>query len=168
MNEEFMKYQTCSSSKGTHYSKYQFPMQTRSSYSFENVYTTKLPSNIDIFSKLSENVNSLTNESVKKQILHILGTISHILQEIVMYNNNISNYLSRMNIVEQNDFSALIEWNFHKFRLGFLIETDETESSYYIISEDKSTGSFIAETKKVGTDIDIVTAKIVEYVLKNT
>ena len=159
--------QTSETNKNTKTTKYQMPMQTTDSFSINTSYQIKLPSNIDVLSRLYETVASLSNPDVKKYTINVLDTLNKSLLNINNY-NNLSNYLSKLNVIEQTDLSALIEWNFQNFRVGFSIEPDLNESSYFIVSEDKSIGSFVADTKKVGSEINIAIEKIVEYVIRNT
>ena len=159
--------QTSDTNKNTKTIKYQGPIQTTDSFSINTSYQIKLPSNIDVFSRLSKTVASLSNPDVKKHTINILDTLNKSLQNINNY-KNIPNYLSKLNVIEQSDLAALIEWNFQNFRVGFSIEPDLNESSYFIVSEDKSIGSFVAETKKVGSEITIAVEKILEYVIRNT
>jgi hypothetical protein len=159
--------QTSGINKSKRTVKFQMPMQTTDSFSLNTSYRMKLPSNIDVLSKLSEAVVSLSNADVKKHTFDVLNMLNSSLREINNY-SNLSNYLSRINVIEQIDSAALIEWSFQNFRVGFSIEPDMNESSYFIVSEDKSTGSFIADTKKVGSEIDAAIEKIVEYVIRNT
>lgn len=146
---------------------YQMPMQTSDSYLLEPLYQTRLPSNMDVFVKITDALCALTNSIVKNETEEILQRIYKYIK-VFNWNNNMTNYLSKLNVTEQDDNSALIEWNFQNFRAGFSIEPIIEESSYYIISEDKSIGSFMADTKKVGLNYDEAVEKIVKYVLENT
>jgi len=143
------------------------PVQTRDSYSIERAYTTKLPSNINIFSKLSEKIGSFSDQNVKKQTMTILAALNHTLQQIAM-DNNLSNHLSRLSVIEQEDSTVLIEWNFQSFRVGFSVEPEESESNYYLASEDEKTGNFSMNAKKIGADIDKIVTNMIEYVIVNT
>jgi hypothetical protein len=121
-----------------------------------------------VFTRLSKAVDSLSNIDVKNYTITILEALNKALQNINNYNKNISKYLSKLNVIEQADLAALIEWNFQNFRVGFSVESDLSESSYFIVSEDKSMGSFNANSQKIGLDKDIAIEKILEFVLENT
>jgi len=167
MKNDVTKNQTYGSYRNKRYLNYQLPMQTYDSFSYNNTYTAKLPSNFDVLSELKKSTDGLSNLDVKRQTINILSALSAVLHELVM-KYNVPNSLTTLNIIEQNDSAALIEWNYQNFRVGFSVEPIYSESSYYIVSEDKSTGSFTADSKKIGTDIEKVVTKIVEYVIRNT
>ena len=123
--------------KSTKKTVIQVPMQTNDSFNINSAYYTKLSVNIDAFSKLSEKIISLTDFEVKNLSISIIRTIYFFLQNANIF-NNLNNYLSRLNIIEQDDSSALIEWNFQNFRIGFSVEPKIADSSYFIVSEDRS------------------------------
>jgi hypothetical protein len=80
----------------------------------------------------------------------------------------ITNYLSRLNLVCQEDGSALLEWNFQDFRVGFTLEPNEDESSCFIVSQDKNKNLFSADTQKLDVNNSASIDEIVGYVLGNT
>lgn len=167
MNKNITSVDT-SNQSNTKINEWYMPMQTNDSFSINTSYHIKLPSNIDVFTRLSKAVDSLSNIDVKNYTITILEALNKALQNINNYNKNISNYLSKLNVIEQADLAALIEWNFQNFRVGFSVEPDLNESSYFIVSEDKNIGSFKANSEKVGLDKDIAIEKILDFVLKNT
>lgn len=158
---------TGSGFSNTKYLKYQLPLQTSGSLSNNYIYSVKLPTNIDVFSKLFNAISSLSNATVKSNSVQLINLISHSLSKAYEI-GRISNYLSRLNITEQEDLSALIEWNFEDFRVGFSIEADEKESSYFLISQDRELGEYSADTKKISDNAESVIGSLVNYVLENT
>lgn len=141
--------------------------KTTNSYSGIEPYKTVLPSNIDVFSRIYNNILKLEDPEVTKQVQQVLLNLYLSLQKISKH-QPIENYLSRINLVQQDDKTALLEWNFEDFRIGFNFELDKNDSSYFIVSQDKSTGHFSADTQKISADLLGVVEKIVEYVLENT
>ena len=166
MNDGVMREEGGSSSEPTRFIAYQLQTPIPNPDSTKKGYAVKLPSSVDVFSALSENIDTLTDPNVKRQVIRILGIVDHILQQQIAGDGNIQNRLSKLHVIEQEDFSALIEWNFQHFRVGFLVEPEETESSYYWVSENKSRGSFKADSEKVGDDLDRFVVSIVEYVIR--
>ena len=140
---------------------------TTNSYSDVEPYRTVLSSNIDVFSSIAMSISRLEDLEVTKQVQQVLLNLYLSLQKESKY-KTISNYLSRMNLVQEDDKTALLEWNFEDFRVGFKLELDKKESSYFIVSQDRSTGSFSANTQKLSPDLLSTIKKIVEYVLENT
>jgi hypothetical protein len=140
---------------------------TSSSYSRVNPYDAVLPSNINVFSALPEKISGLENPAVTEQVKQILLYLYLSLQRAYEFRQP-ENYLSRMNLVQQEDKAALLEWSFQDFRVGFTLEPEKDESSFFVVSQDKNAGSFTMNTQKLDTDISLSVKKIVEYVLENT
>ncbi len=157
--------QTSETNENIKTSKYQ--ISTSDSFSLNDSYRIKLPSNIDVLSSVSKIVASLSNSDVRNYVINVLDKINKSLQNINIQ-GDISNYLSKINVIEQTDLAALIEWNFKNFRVGFSIEPDLDESSFVIVSKDENKGSFFTITEKIGSEINAVIDKIVEYVINNT
>ena len=140
---------------------------TANSFSGAEPYGTVLPFNINVFSILAEGITDLENSVVKEQVKQVLLHLYLSLQK-AHKKKNLNNYLSRINLVQQGDMAALLEWSFQDFRVGFTLESDKTESSYFLVSQDKNAGSFIIDTHKLDTDVSRSVDRIVEYVLENT
>jgi len=140
---------------------------TSNSFSGAEPYGTMLPSNINIFSSLAESIIGLEDPSVKEQaeqvLLYLYLSLRRACKQKIL-----SNYLSRINLVQQEDKAALMEWNFQDFRIGFTLESNKDESSYFVVSQNKNTGSFMTDTQKLDTTVSRSVEKIVEYVLENT
>jgi len=136
--------------------------------SFANAapYGVVLPFNINVFSSLKTSVSDLEDAAVAEQVGKVLSNLYFSLQKASR--QKIPNkYLSRINLVQQEGKAALLEWNFQDFRVGFTLEPDKNESSYFVVSQDKTAGSFMADTQKLD-DISWSVDKLVEYVLENT
>jgi hypothetical protein len=130
-------------------------------------YMVVLPSNINVFSSVSEKVADLEDKVVSEQVNQTLLCLYLSLQKANKW-RGLNNYLSRLNLVQQEDKAALLEWNFQDFRVGFALEPEKSESSYYIVSQDKEMGFLETEMQKFDADISCSVDKIVEYVLENT
>jgi len=143
------------------------PIYTTNSFAGTDPYGTVLPSNLNVFSNLAASIAELEDTEVEKQVRRVLSSLYMSLQK-ASRRKNINNYLSRLNLIQQEDKAALLEWSFQDFRVSFTLEPDKNESSYFYVSQDKSTGSFKADTQKLDADISRVVDKIVEYVLENT
>jgi hypothetical protein len=140
---------------------------TSNSYEDNTPYGTVLPSNINVFSSLAARLLTIENQDVIQQVKQTLLYIYRALQKANVQ-RKINNYLSRINLVQQQDMAALLEWNFENFRVGFTLEPNRDESSYYIISQDNSIEAFQVDTQKINPDFSRPVEKIVKYVLENT
>ena len=140
---------------------------TSNSCSDADPYGTELPSNINVFSNLTEDITRLEDSSVKDQVMKVLFFLYLSLRR-AFKQKTLSNYLSRINLIQQEDKAALIEWNFQDFRVGFILERNKSESSYFMVSQDKSTNSFMTDSQKLDTDTSVPVEMIVKYVLDNT
>jgi len=140
---------------------------TTSTFSAKESYGTVLPTNIDVFSGLTQKVTGLDNSEVALQVKQVILCLYLSLQK-AHRKKSLSNYLSRINIVQQEDKAALLEWSFQDFRVGFTLEPEKSESGYFVVSQDKSAGSFMTDTQKLDDNISRTVDSIVEYVLENT
>lgn len=140
---------------------------TTSSFASTDPYGTVLPSNLNVFSNLAASIAELEDTVVAEQVRRVLSCLYLSLQR-ASRRKTINNYLSRINLIQQGDKAALVEWSFQDFRVGFTLEPEKKESSYFVVSQDKSAGSFMADTQKLDDDISRSVDKIVEYVLENT
>ncbi|MDR1205126.1 MAG: hypothetical protein LBL26_06550 [Peptococcaceae bacterium] len=141
--------------------------KTSASASDVEPYGIVLPTNINIFSSLSDRMAGLEDHEVTEQVRQVLIYLYRSLQRAYR-RKPLNNYLSRMNLVQQDDKAALLEWNFEDFRVGFTLEPVRSESSFFVVSQDKSAGSLMADTQKLDADISRSVDQIVEYVLENT
>jgi len=141
---------------------------TANSFSGMVLYGTALPSNINVFSNLTDGMIGLEDAGVREQVKQVLSYLYLSLLWAHKQKTLNSCFLSRVNIVQQSDKSALLEWSFQDFRVGFTLESNSTESSYFIISQNKNTGSLIVDTQKLNVDVSKSIDKIVKYVLENT
>jgi hypothetical protein len=68
--------------------------------------------------------------------------------------------------IEADDRSLLIEWIFFHFRIGFSIEPDNAESSWYLVS-DSSTGSIQAAGYLRDSNLEQLISWLVNYVAQS-
>jgi len=123
--------------------------------------------NTDIFSHITDSLKALADEKVKEQAYEIIHSLHCFLTDLRLH-DSFTNYLSKLHIVEQEDKTALLEWNFKNFRFGFSIDPDKSKSSYYHVSVDHDTSKFSMDTEKIGSHIDKIIEHMVNYVLANT
>lgn len=144
-------------------------MVNHTSNSLVNVepYAVPLPFNINIFSNLKVNLSELENSVVAEQVKQVLVKLYHALKR-ENEQKIIDNYLSRLNLVQQENKAALLEWNFQDFRVGFALEPDKRQSSYFIVSQDKTSESFTMDAQMLNPELSHSVDRIVDYVLGNT
>ena len=140
---------------------------TSDTFSGNMPYQIILPSNINIFKETARQVQSIKNHEVQRNTQKILKSLYRALVTISNA-GMLSNYLSRLHVTEQSDETALIEWNFEHFRIGFNIEHSWDDVTYYFVAEDKRTGSFISQTSKIGDNYDQLVFDVVNYAIQNT
>ena len=98
-------------------------------------YVYILPNDINIF-KNFENIENIKNKNVKNQVVIFLAKFQNIL--IAISNRlDFTGSLPPLLIQAGEDGSALIEWIFKDFRIGFAFEENEKESSWYLVSNQK-------------------------------
>lgn len=128
-------------------------------------YFYDMPDNIKVFSNVIEYLSNIDSKNIKGFITELIKSFQEVL--IKEYNEKyIYNHLPKMKIEEQDD-SIFLEWIFKDFRIGFSIEDEIDESTWYIITnvnlEEFTKSGYI--NKKNYCDIVF---KIIKYVLENT
>lgn len=141
--------------------------KTTESVLSKKYYQLKLPANVNVVEKAMQSLSSITNLSVREQTSKLLMLIYNTLQEVVDV-SKVSNRLSTLHLTERDDQSALLEWNYESFRIGFSLEPKEEDSNYYIVSENKEVGSFCAETYRLGENYKEAINVLANYVIRNT
>lgn len=139
---------------------------TSSSLMHPDPYSAPLPKNLDVFSNLSSKFAEIEDENVLVQVKRVLNSLYLSIQQISKL-KTVNKYLSRLNLVQQSDGDALLEWNFRDFRIGFTFEPDKNKSSYFIVSQDRSNGAFFADSKLLTDDVTNIINNIVRYVWEN-
>jgi len=140
---------------------------TSNSYLDANIYPIMLPVNVNVFSSLSESIMTLEDKEVAKQVNKILSCLYLSLKKAIN-NKSISNYLPRLHLTQQDDMSALIEWNFQNFRIGFILDTNKDENYFFMISQNKIMNSYKSDLQKLDVDNFVYMDEIIKYVLENT
>ncbi|MCL2134663.1 MAG: hypothetical protein FWH37_03795 [Candidatus Bathyarchaeota archaeon] len=125
------------------------------------------PVNIDIFYPIMGTLKALTDSDVQNNVYEIIQTLYRVITELRV-RVSFTNYLSKLHLTEQEDKTALLEWNFEKFRFGFTIESILAKSSYYYVAVDHDNGIYKMDSEKFGDHVDIIVKRIVNYVLANT
>jgi len=123
--------------------------------------------NVSIFSHVTDSLNALSDNNVKEQVLNIISSLRNLLTDL-MLQGSFTNYLAKLHITEQEDKTALLEWNFEKFRFGFSIDPDSSKSGYYLVSNDDGTSDFCMNAGKIGSRSYAIVEKMVKYALENT
>jgi hypothetical protein len=123
-----------------------------------------LPHNIDIFEGIIEKLRALEGSAVIKQTYQILQYFYSALQKASKNIIISSSYIPRLHVVQQEDKSVLLEWNFQNFRMGFVLEPVESESFFYTVFQDDD-GSFSSDTKRLNNNAPQIVSSMVKCVL---
>ncbi len=128
-------------------------------------YFYSLPNNIDVFSKIRSNIESIPKENVRKSVLDFVFKFQTTLMSI----NNISeikNYLPPLTLNNSPD-GVLLEWIFKDFRLGFFFDIDNNDSSWYL-----AVVKGLEEANKAGalkeSELDLLLNMLIKFVLRNS
>lgn len=117
-----------------------------------------------IILKLSDQFQLLEESQQKDLFLKLLLSLHKVLIQYYTQSFELS-HLPSLHVVIVEDGSILIEWIFTDFRIGFSIEIEITESSWYLVSNEKLesiTKSGFLTTDKLDSIIDEVVAFIIE------
>ena len=132
-----------------------------------NIYQPLSPTYISVIAKAVKRIPSLKNDAVRQQTIKLLLDINSSLLAIAG-DAIIDNRLPSIALVERDDQSVLLEWSFESFRYGFAIEIQKEESNFYLISEDKESGSFDATIRRLESNYDEIIKSVADYVIRNT
>ncbi|MDR3238227.1 MAG: hypothetical protein LBT84_06970 [Spirochaetia bacterium] len=130
-------------------------------------YNSGLPYSMNVFTAISKSfsIKNIDDSSVKTKVLQILNALNESIVNIPNINNNADCYISKLHIVEQDDKSILIEWNFSNFRIGFVVCTPVEDSYYFLVSQNEE--SFVSKSEKIGNKINKLANEAVKYVVRN-
>ncbi|MDR2200202.1 MAG: hypothetical protein LBR53_12300 [Deltaproteobacteria bacterium] len=143
------------------------PHDTTSQTDDSSLFLLPLPSNINIFISIYKTFSLLTNPVVSEQVRAVLKGLFRplkIINDIVP----IINVLPQLNLVQLEDKSALLEWNFENFRFGFKFYNDITDNNCYYVTNDDINNCFYTESYIIDELFLNNIHKIIYFVLKNT
>jgi hypothetical protein len=92
------------------------------------------PSDFNIFREVNSALFHIEDKQVRETTSKFLTTFQNIFVLNRERIQSSSQHLPPLRIRYLDDNSVLIEWIFKDFRIGFSIETQEDESSWYLIS----------------------------------
>lgn len=129
-------------------------------------YFRNLPSNLNILADASDKIHKIANAEMQKDVVTFLLSLQNILLTSHFALDSIGS-LPPLRININEDGSVLIEWIFRDFRVAFSIETDRSESNWYLVSNqnlNQVDGSGLLSLK----DNDEVLTSLIAFVLSNT
>jgi len=110
--------------------------------------------------------HNIKNENEQKQIQELITDLTELIIEL-----NLSDYdVSRLPQIKSTileDESALLEWIFLNFRLGFVIEKKRSDSFWYLVSKAKDTDSNSSGKLNVKDKKNIIKGLITYVILNN-
>lgn len=109
---------------------------TSSGYDAQDDYQKILPDKINVFRKLNLTLLNEVDSRIGQNIIVFL----QIFAGIIIDNRNSLKTVGTLpsliiNLLE--DGSALVEWGFKDFKIGFSFELNDEESSWYIVTNEK-------------------------------
>jgi hypothetical protein len=152
-----------------HY-QHEMSSQTTNGTSFNKLYRPVLPHAIDVFTEIRKlsSVETIKDNGIKFIVQQIVNAFYDAVENIYNENNYTDYYLPRLHIVEQTEQiekSVLVEWNFHKLRIGFDIYKPPEDSYYYFVK--KSDDSFLSKSITIRDNIGQLANESVQYVMRN-
>ena len=127
-------------------------------------FYTVVNSTIELFSEAYKEACLLKDPTVKAQTQEAI----RVLIENFQNKNTSSKRFPKPSITENEDLSCLLEWNFENFRIGISFEVNESKSFYFFVSRDNSIGATGSMTRRVNSEIGLVTSAIADFVIGNT
>ena len=139
---------------------YAFPLTN----AFERI---RIHPDIYVVSSAIQKIDSLSSEAVQKQVIKLLSYIQNSLNKIYAA-IGVSRRFPQLLLNEQSDLSALVEWNFEKFRVGFSLEQNPEDSAFYFLAINSSNGIINSITNDLGSDPEYIVQAIINYCFWNT
>jgi hypothetical protein len=118
-----------------HYKRMQYFLNETSGAEIATKYIS-MPIGLDIFKPALEVVRNKKNANIADAVVTVLSTLQK--QIMTLQQPNIESfYLPQLYAHSVDDGSVLLEWVLPDFRIGFNIEPEMSESSWYLVSNDK-------------------------------
>ena len=128
-------------------------------------YRVKPPAGINISELANQKISTIRHDSVRKQVTDLLSLIQEELNNDFY---DVSNRLPKLHLTQEEDGSALIEWIFEYYRIGFSIEPDEKESSVYIVEIRKDEGIYNTQSQPLWAFVKKRLPSLIDAVIKNS
>ncbi len=134
----------------------------------DSEYFRNLPSNLNILTSASDAIRKIADPEKQRDVVKFLLSMQNILLTNRFALDSIGSVPPlRININE--DDSVLIEWIFRDFRIGFSIETNRSQSNWYLVSnKNLNQVDFSGLLSSKDQDIDELLTSIIAFVLSNT
>jgi hypothetical protein len=132
----------------------------------DSKYFRSLPSGLNILANASDTIRRITNPEKQREVVTFLLSIQDALLVNRFALDRIGS-LSPLRISLNEDDSVLIEWIFRDFRIGFSIETDRSQSNWYLVSNQNLNQvdlSGLLSSQNIGELLSVLIA----FVLSNT
>ena len=131
-----------------------------------------MPPLIDILpekSRAFEKIESLKNTAVREytsKLVTLLLNVLYSAYEAQQFAKPLTEQLAKLHITEDDrDDSAMIEWNFENFRIGFCVETDISKSCYFFVYNDKQKDRTLTDAQTISDDLIQLIKSVVQFVL---
>ncbi len=99
-------------------------------------YQTKLPDSLNIIRSLDLSVLENVEPNIKKAVIYFI----QVFQDLIIKNlSNLSHcgHLPSLVLNILEDRSALLEWGFRDFKIGFSFENNIEDSTWYLVANEK-------------------------------
>ncbi len=97
-------------------------------------YFKLVSKNLDVFEKVQKELGIIPSTPVKDFLMQFILIFQQKLEEIIE-RRDLSNYLSPMLMDIEDDGSIFLEWIFTNARVGFTIEENTADSSWFFIRD---------------------------------
>jgi hypothetical protein len=140
INEEIKSKKYCVHSNNTTSGVFKEPQvlyeESKSGSDFSSEYFDIPLSDVNFLANVEKNLSTIKDPNVKNSTIILIIKILKIVTLYFNYQNE-SKFLPALNFNQLDDNSVLMEWIFKDFRIGFSIEPNSEESSWYLIANNK-------------------------------
>lgn len=129
-------------------------------------YSVAFPSNFDVFDGINVKLQEVDDEEVSQNTEQFINKFNSELQRINSY-YDFQNALPRFSLLHDDDGSVCLEWPFPDYRIGFVIDKNIDESSWFLVANKKMEELWTSGQLNIEKP-EMPIRKILKYVLENS
>jgi hypothetical protein len=139
---------------------------TSSGSTSQHNYQAKLPDHLNIIRNLDLSILEKCDPNIKSSVLEFVQVFQDLII-INLINLNKSGHLPSLILNILDDGSALLEWGFKDFKIGFSFERVIEDSTWYLVANEKFQDASVNGRLDLNK-LDIFLSKILIFVSSNT
>ena len=132
----------------------------------DSQYFRNLPSSLNVLANAPDTIRRIADPEKRRDVVTFLLSIQNALLTNRFILDRIGTF-SPLRINLNEDDSILIEWIFRDFRIGFSLETDRSQSNWYLVSNQNLNQVDLSGLLS-SQDIEELLTSLIAFVISNT